>query len=114
MQRLVLFDLDNTLIDLDAAFVDWAHELAEAQGIGRRGAEWLITLDRNGLPHRQLFFTKVSCQPRPRSSGPATDNALRLPKTTSMQLKLHVSTRGERRRAGLVGVCPKRRFARNL
>ncbi|MFD8565209.1 hypothetical protein ACFV1N_48780 [Streptosporangium canum] len=29
MQRLALFDLDNTLIDLDAAFLLWAEEFAE-------------------------------------------------------------------------------------
>ncbi|WP_214326305.1 HAD family hydrolase [Nonomuraea sediminis] len=59
MQRLALFDLDNTLIDLDAAFAVWAREFAEEHGLGRKGKEWLISLDQNGVPHRELFFTKV-------------------------------------------------------
>ncbi|WP_406311894.1 HAD family hydrolase [Streptosporangium sp. NBC_01639] len=59
MQRLALFDLDNTLIDLDAAFLLWAEEFAEERRLGRRAVDYLVKLDRNGLPHRELFFTKV-------------------------------------------------------
>ncbi|GGP91982.1 HAD family hydrolase [Streptosporangium pseudovulgare] len=59
MQRLALFDLDNTLIDLDAAFLLWAHEFAEEHRLGRKAVDHLVKLDRNGLPHRELFFTKV-------------------------------------------------------
>ncbi|MFI6903927.1 HAD family hydrolase [Nonomuraea sp. NPDC050394] len=59
MQHLALFDLDNTLIDLDAAFDVWVREFAAKHGLGRKGAEWLISLDRNGLAHRELFFAKV-------------------------------------------------------
>ncbi|WP_240507024.1 hypothetical protein [Thermoactinospora rubra] len=59
MQRLALFDLDRTLIDLDAVFAVWAQEFAKAHGLGRRGAEYLIKLDRSGVPHRELLFAKV-------------------------------------------------------
>ncbi|WP_406311870.1 HAD family hydrolase [Streptosporangium sp. NBC_01639] len=59
MQRLALFDLDNTLIDLDAAFLLWAHEFAEEHRLSRKAVDHLVKLDRNGLPHRELFFTKV-------------------------------------------------------
>ncbi|MGV9532636.1 HAD family hydrolase [Streptosporangium sandarakinum] len=59
MQRLALFDLDNTLIDLDAAFLLWAEEFAEEHRLGRKAVDHLVKLDRNGLPHRELFFTKV-------------------------------------------------------
>ncbi|GAA4598132.1 HAD family hydrolase [Planotetraspora phitsanulokensis] len=62
MQRLALFDLDNTLIDLDAAFVSWAEEFAEDHGLGQDGVGWLLSLDRNGLPHRELFFRAVRDQ----------------------------------------------------
>ncbi|MET8047789.1 HAD family hydrolase [Streptosporangium sp. NPDC005286] len=59
MQRLALFDLDNTLIDLDAAFLLWAQEFAEEHRLSRKAVDHLIKLDRNGLPHRELFFAKV-------------------------------------------------------
>ncbi|MFI6511593.1 HAD family hydrolase [Streptosporangium sp. NPDC050855] len=59
MQRLALFDLDNTLIDLDAAFQVWAEEFTEEHRLGRKAVDYMIKLDRNGLPHRELFFAKV-------------------------------------------------------
>ncbi|GII65331.1 hypothetical protein Skr01_54160 [Sphaerisporangium krabiense] len=59
MQRLALFDLDNTLIDLDGAFLSWAEEFAEEHRLGRKAIDHLVKLDRNGLPHRELFFLKV-------------------------------------------------------
>ncbi|MET8336934.1 HAD family hydrolase [Streptosporangium canum] len=59
MQRLALFDLDNTLIDLDAAFLLWAEEFAEEHRLSRKAVDYLVKLDRNGLPHREPFFTKV-------------------------------------------------------
>lgn len=59
MQRFALFDLDRTLIDLDAAFLLWAEEFAQEHGLSRKAVRWLIEMDRNGLPHRELFFAKV-------------------------------------------------------
>ncbi|MFF5207820.1 HAD family hydrolase [Streptosporangium sp. NPDC000396] len=59
MQRLALFDLDNTLIDLDEAFQDWAREFAEEHGLGRDGVDLLLKLDRDSVPHREVFFGKV-------------------------------------------------------
>ncbi|GLW12027.1 hydrolase [Microtetraspora sp. NBRC 13810] len=59
MQRLALFDLDNTLIDLDGAFRIWAEEFAGRRALGREATNWLIALDREGLPHRETFFAKV-------------------------------------------------------
>ncbi|SFJ98934.1 putative hydrolase of the HAD superfamily [Streptosporangium canum] len=53
MQRLALFDLDNTLIDLDGAFQIWAEEFAETRALGREAAGWLTALNREGLPHRE-------------------------------------------------------------
>ncbi|WP_062430285.1 HAD family hydrolase [Herbidospora daliensis] len=53
MQRLVLFDMDNTLIDLDGAFGAWAAEFADAHGLGDDGVRWLLDLD---IPHRDLMF----------------------------------------------------------
>ncbi|MBN6051063.1 HAD family hydrolase [Nonomuraea sp. RK-328] len=59
MQRLALFDLDRTLIDLDAAFFRWAEEFAEHWRLGPEGVAWLVSLDRDGYPHREIFFGKV-------------------------------------------------------
>lgn len=59
MQRLALFDLDNTLINLDAAFQTWAGEFADEHDLEREAADWLLALDRAGYPHREVFFSKV-------------------------------------------------------
>ncbi|MGW4967358.1 hypothetical protein ACWEPL_59970 [Nonomuraea sp. NPDC004186] len=59
MQRLALFDLDNTLIDLDAAFPIWVEEFTDAYGLGPEAFDWLIALDQAGYPHREEFFTRV-------------------------------------------------------
>mgnify|MGYP000128855265 CR=1 FL=1 len=59
MQRLALFDLDNTLIDLNEAFQVWAAEFAAEHGLKRDTVDWLLELDRDGLPHREVFFGKV-------------------------------------------------------
>ncbi|MFI7706553.1 helix-turn-helix domain-containing protein [Nonomuraea sp. NPDC049480] len=48
------------------------------------------------------------------SYATAGELTLRLPKIPSMQVKRHVSTRGGRHRAGLVGGCSGRQFARDL
>jgi len=59
VQRLALFDLDNTLIDLDGAFRIWAEEFAEKRALGREAVDWLIALHGEGLPHRKAFFAMV-------------------------------------------------------
>ncbi|MBG0819590.1 HAD family hydrolase [Planomonospora sp. ID91781] len=59
MQRLVLFDLDNTLVDLDEAFRVWVVEFVNEHGLGNEAVDWLIALDQAGYPHREIFFGKV-------------------------------------------------------
>ncbi|GGK80656.1 hypothetical protein Sme01_44960 [Sphaerisporangium melleum] len=59
MQRLALFDLDNTLVDLDEAFRVWVEEFADEHGLGSETIDWLVALDRDGFPHREVFFAKV-------------------------------------------------------
>ncbi|WP_242659170.1 HAD family hydrolase [Thermostaphylospora chromogena] len=59
MQRLALFDLDDTLVDLDAAFAVRAAEFAGAHGLGQQAVDWLVALNRQGYPHREVFFAKV-------------------------------------------------------
>ncbi|GAA0420930.1 noncanonical pyrimidine nucleotidase, YjjG family protein [Acrocarpospora corrugata] len=59
MQKLVLFDMDNTLIDLDAAFRLWAEEFAEVHSLGDAGRRWLLELDEKGVAHRELMFQRI-------------------------------------------------------
>ncbi|MCC5578202.1 hypothetical protein IMZ11_21485 [Microtetraspora sp. AC03309] len=59
MQRLALFDLDNTLVNLDEAFQVWAGEFVDEHDLGCEAAGWLISLDTVGYPHREVFFDKV-------------------------------------------------------
>jgi HAD superfamily hydrolase (TIGR01549 family) len=59
VQRLALFDLDNTLVNLDKAFRVWAAEFADGYDLGREAVDWLVALDRAGYPHREIFFGKV-------------------------------------------------------
>ncbi|MEU0565190.1 haloacid dehalogenase-like hydrolase [Nonomuraea sp. NPDC005983] len=59
MQRLALFDLDRTLLDLDAAFRRWAEEFIERHRLGSEGLAWLVSQDRDTHPHRDVFFSKV-------------------------------------------------------
>ncbi|MCG5220429.1 HAD family hydrolase [Streptosporangium sp. KLBMP 9127] len=57
--RLALFDLDNTLVNLDEAFCGWVGEFVEAHVLDDHAAGWLRALDAAGYPHREVFFGKV-------------------------------------------------------
>ncbi|WP_240778037.1 hypothetical protein [Nonomuraea basaltis] len=59
MQRLALFDLDRTLIDLDTAFLRWAEEFGRQQRLVPEDLAWLVSQDRDAHPHREVFFSKV-------------------------------------------------------
>ncbi|GAA3704619.1 hypothetical protein GCM10022224_082640 [Nonomuraea antimicrobica] len=59
MQRLALFDLDRTLIDLGGAFLRWATEFAEQHRLKPGDIAWLVALDRGRHPHREMFFNEV-------------------------------------------------------
>lgn len=59
VQRLALFDLDNTLVNLDEAFQAWVAEFADEYGLDHEAVDWLIALDQAGYPHRAVFFSKV-------------------------------------------------------
>ncbi|MFD8558134.1 hypothetical protein ACWDOR_23180 [Streptosporangium canum] len=59
MQSLALFDLDNTLVNLDEAFQVWAVEFADEHGLRHEAVDWLVALDRTGCPHREVFFDQV-------------------------------------------------------
>ncbi|MEU8226748.1 HAD family hydrolase [Kribbella sp. NPDC048915] len=56
MERLVCFDLDNTLIDRDAAFAAWARWVVGRAGLGADAVEWLVAQDNGGFQPREELF----------------------------------------------------------
>jgi putative hydrolase of the HAD superfamily len=56
---LVLFDLDNTLIDRLAAFERWAAEFAAERGLGTGAVSWLVAADADGSVPMDAFFGLV-------------------------------------------------------
>ncbi|MFI2651603.1 HAD family hydrolase [Micromonospora fulviviridis] len=59
MQRLALFDLDNTLIDRQAAFHAWAEEFVTDRGLDDKALTWLIVTDAHTSGSRGPFFAAV-------------------------------------------------------
>jgi HAD superfamily hydrolase (TIGR01549 family) len=59
VQRLALFDLDDTLVDRRLAFSAWATEFAGERRLGGEAAGWLIAADRQGAAPRDQFFREV-------------------------------------------------------
>lgn len=54
--RLACFDLDNTLIDRDGAFLAWARWWVERAGLGPAAVDWLVAHDNGGFrPRAELF-----------------------------------------------------------
>lgn len=51
--------MDNTLVDLDAAFRLWVEEFADEHRLEDGAVDWVIGLDRDGYPHREVFFAKI-------------------------------------------------------
>ncbi|WP_419992687.1 HAD family hydrolase [Streptomyces boninensis] len=59
MQRLALFDLDNTLVDRQEAFAAWVAEFAAERGLGSDAVAWLTAADDGGRGPRDEFFDRV-------------------------------------------------------
>ncbi|GGQ22639.1 HAD family hydrolase [Streptosporangium pseudovulgare] len=59
MQRLALFDLDNTLIDRLGAFRRWAAEFASDRALSEHDLAWMIELDNDGALPMDQFFQAV-------------------------------------------------------
>ncbi|MGP3931301.1 HAD family hydrolase [Nonomuraea sp. KM88] len=59
VQRLALFDLDRTLIDLDAAFLRWAEEFISEHHLDPEAFAWLARPEHDTRPHREAFFSRV-------------------------------------------------------
>ncbi|WP_200208379.1 HAD family hydrolase [Micromonospora coerulea] len=59
MQRLALFDLDNTLVDRSEAFRRWAVEFCTERQLPDDALAWLIATDQDGFVPRDWFFGEV-------------------------------------------------------
>ncbi|MFF0268099.1 HAD family hydrolase [Kribbella sp. NPDC004536] len=54
--RLACFDLDNTLIDRNGAFMRWARWWVDVEGLGEEALEWFVAHDNGGFrPRPELF-----------------------------------------------------------
>lgn len=60
--RLLLVDLDNTLIDRAGAFSRWAREFAAAHAGSQADARWLAAADRDGLESRERLAAMIAGQ----------------------------------------------------
>jgi FMN phosphatase YigB (HAD superfamily) len=56
MPRLACFDLDNTLIDRDGAFLAWARWWVGRAGLGADAVDWLVAHDNGGFTPRPKLF----------------------------------------------------------
>ena len=56
MQRLALFDLDNTLVDRDGAFRRWAEEFVAEHALPDDALPWLIEMDASGYGSKERLF----------------------------------------------------------
>jgi HAD superfamily hydrolase (TIGR01549 family) len=56
---LALFDLDNTLVDRQAAHRRWAESFAARYGLGEKGVAWLCEADNDGFARREVVFAGV-------------------------------------------------------
>jgi putative hydrolase of the HAD superfamily len=57
--RLLLVDLDNTLIDRAGAVDRWAREFASAPGRDAADARWLVAADRDGFEPRERLVAMI-------------------------------------------------------
>src|SRR5579872_6295909 len=56
MGELVLFDLDNTLVDRTGAFQEWAQHFCTERALDAEAEAWIVVADGDGFtPRRQLF-----------------------------------------------------------
>jgi FMN phosphatase YigB (HAD superfamily) len=58
MARLACFDLDNTLIDRDGAFLAWARWWVDRAGLGADAVDWLVAHDNGGFTPRAELFAR--------------------------------------------------------
>ena len=58
MVRLACFDLDNTLIDRDGAFLAWARWWVDRAGLASDAVDWLVAHDNGGFTRRGELFAR--------------------------------------------------------
>ncbi len=59
-QSLVMFDLDNTLVDRGRFFLEWAETLIRERGLGRDSSMSILrAADADGASPRTRFFEQV-------------------------------------------------------
>ncbi len=56
---LALFDLDNTLLDREAAYSQWARSFCEVHGLPDGADTWLVEADGDGFRPRGELFAEV-------------------------------------------------------
>jgi HAD superfamily hydrolase (TIGR01509 family) len=59
---VVLFDLDNTLIDRDRAFDQWAGQFLATRNLDPAELSWLVSADEDGKAPRHVFFAAVKAR----------------------------------------------------
>lgn len=59
MASLALFDLDNTLIDRDRAFRQWAEQFLRERSLDPGELSWVLDADDDGRAPRPAFFRAV-------------------------------------------------------
>lgn len=59
VRPLVLFDLDNTLVDRTGAFRKWAERFVAGNGLGEEAVEWLCSTDDDGFAQREALFEEA-------------------------------------------------------
>jgi FMN phosphatase YigB (HAD superfamily) len=58
--QLVLFDLDNTLVDRAGGLRRWVRTFCDERGLGPEDVEWMVRADGDGLVPKEVFFGKVA------------------------------------------------------
>lgn len=59
MLKLALFDLDDTLLDREPAFLLWAHAFIDRHNLSEDSLELVIQTDLDGNKPRRLFFEEL-------------------------------------------------------
>jgi putative hydrolase of the HAD superfamily len=59
MSTLVIFDLDNTLVDRELFFLEWARTFVESRSLGAAGLRWLREADNDGMASRTALFERA-------------------------------------------------------
>jgi putative hydrolase of the HAD superfamily len=59
VSAVALFDLDNTLVDRQAVFRQWAEWFVDSRGFPPADVEWLVAADLDGFAPRDELFAEL-------------------------------------------------------